>query len=100
MMALGLSALPDMVAGHASWQRPHSTQASKSSRRFQENSSNFEMPRLSASSMFSILAMAPRGPSLEKKMLSGVVSRCMKYVRGRSAMNTNTTAAWKSQVPR
>jgi hypothetical protein len=37
---------------------------------------------------------------LEKKMLSGVVSRCMKYERGRSAMNTNTTAAWKSQVPR
>ena len=49
-----------------------------SRRRFQENSSILETPRDSASSMFSILRIAPRGSSLEKKMLRGVVSRWMK----------------------
>ena len=36
--------------------------------------------------MFSILAMAPRGVSLAKKMFSGVVMRWMKYERGMMAM--------------
>src|SRR5438093_1086527 len=61
MICLGESAVPDRYAGQAAWQRPHSTQASKSSRRFHENSSSFEMPRVSASSMFSIFRIAGRG---------------------------------------
>ncbi len=36
------------------------------------------MPNDSASSMFLIGAIAPRGPSFEKKMFSGVVRRWMK----------------------
>src|SRR3990167_5462366 len=63
MIDLGESAVPARYAGHAAWQRPHSTHASKSSRRFQENSSSVETPRLSASSMFSMGRSAPPAPA-------------------------------------
>jgi len=93
MTCLGESAVPAMCAGHTAWQRPHSTQASKSSRRFHENSSSFETPRLSASSRFAIAGISPRGPSFAKKMLSGVVSKWMKYEYGTIATNASETAA-------
>ena len=44
--------------------------------------------------------MAPRGPSFEKKMLSGVVTRCMKYENGITAMKASEITAWKSHTPR
>ena len=78
MICLGDSAVPAMEAGHTAWQRPHSTHAEKSSRRFHENSSSLLTPSDSASSMLSIFRISPRGVSLEKKMLSGVVTRCTK----------------------
>ncbi len=78
MIRLGESAVPARYAGHAAWQRPHSTQAAKSRRRFHENSSSVLTPSDSASSMFSIFRISPRGVSLEKKMFSGVVSMWTK----------------------
>ena len=54
MTCFGDSGVPARYAGQTSWQRPHIVHASKSRRRFQENSSSFETPSDSASSMFGI----------------------------------------------
>ena len=53
-----------------------------------------------ASSMFVDGRMAPRGPSLEKKMLSGVVMRWTKYEYGMMAMKNSEITAWNSHTPR
>src|SRR2546430_28694 len=100
MTCWGGSAVPASHAGHAAWQRPHSTHASKSSRRFHENSASVETPKLSASSMLAIGAIAPRGPSFAKKMLSGVVIRGTKYEYGMTATNASETAAGKRHTAR
>src|SRR2546426_3520557 len=50
--------------------------------------------------MLTIGAIAPRGPSFAKKMLSGVVIRWTKYEYGMTATNASETAAWNSQTER
>ena len=78
MICFGDSGVPARYAGQTSWQRPHIVHASKSSRRFQENSSIFETPSASASSMFRIGWSAPTGVSLTRKVFRGVVIRWTK----------------------
>ena len=67
MICFGDSGVPARCAGQTSWQRPHIVQASKSRRRFQENSSSFETPSVSASSMFRIGVRAPGGRELHEE---------------------------------
>src|SRR2546428_11053703 len=50
--------------------------------------------------MLTIGAIAPRGPSFAKKMLSGVGIRRTKHEYGMTATNASETAAWNSQTER
>src|SRR2546425_12882264 len=50
--------------------------------------------------MLTIGAIAPRGPSFAKKMLSGVVIRWTKYEYGMTATNASETAAGNSETER
>jgi hypothetical protein len=78
MTCFGESGVPARYAGQTSWQRPHMVHASKSRRRFQENSSIFEIPSVSASSMFRIGLSAPGGVSFTRNVFKGVVIRWTK----------------------
>ena len=64
--SLGLSGLPVLLAGQASWQRPHSVQVKPSRRSFQPRSWSVFRPNVASSSSRSIAGSSPRGASLRK----------------------------------
>ena len=65
MMSRGDSSLPTRLAGQAAVQRPHSVQASKSSRSFQVNPARALMPSFSEVSKSIFRNVAPIGASRE-----------------------------------
>ena len=59
MMSRGDSSFPTVLAGHTAVQRPHSVQASRSSRSFQVKSESALTPKLVAVSKSMRLRLAP-----------------------------------------
>ena len=67
MNVLGLSGLPVVHAGQASWQRPHSVHVKPSSRSFHDRSATVRMPNVASSASRSIAGSSPRGADLAQR---------------------------------
>ncbi len=83
MNVLGLSGLPVLQAGHASWQRPHSVQVKPSSRSFHDRSATVRMPNVASSASRSIAGSSPRGRILRSAMLGIAVAMWRCLLNGR-----------------
>ena len=98
---MGESGVPALKAGQASWQRPHSVQASPSSNCFHVKSLSLLAKIGSPSAVSAVGANAPIGrSSLEKKVFSGPVSVCSKVPVGRVMSVSATVSRWKVQMPK
>ena len=81
---LRVQGLPTANAGHTAWQRPHSVQASRSSRSFQSKSRSVLTPSTWPSSIIPCrwAPACPAGSRFRVKMAAGDVNMCIILLNG------------------